>query len=172
MKDVSLISNDTLHAVAAKVQTEAADTNILQSIAAREPLLAAFVADKLLTISGKLSLSGAPPEIVRGSYEDVATLVVTAVRAVWAGSDELWHGIELAHIARSATTTPAAADCERTAVVPAVENANESIIADPNIGVIEGNCRLAAYRVLAAGKTEPRRRARRRGRKGGGPASP
>jgi hypothetical protein len=100
MKDASLVTKDTLTAVAAQVHAEATETNLIQSLAGREPLLAAFVADKLLAISGKLSLSGAPPEIVQGSYEDVASLVATTVRAVWAGNDQLWRGIDLSDVAR------------------------------------------------------------------------
>src|SRR5262245_54858737 len=101
MKDASVVTKDTLTTVAAQVYAEAAETNLIQSLAAREPLLAAFVADKLLAISGKLSLCGAPPEIVQGSYEDVASLVATSVRAVWAGTDELWRGIDLGDVARA-----------------------------------------------------------------------
>src|SRR5262245_58862581 len=100
MKDASVVTKDTLTTVAAEVHAEAAETNLIQSLTAREPLLAAFVAEKLLAISGKLSLCGAPPEIVQGSYEDVASLVATSVRAIWAGTDELWRGIDLADVAR------------------------------------------------------------------------
>lgn len=99
MKD-AVVTKDTLTAIAAAVETEAVNTNVIQSIAAREPLLAAFIADQLVTISGKLSLSGAPPEIVQRTYEDVASLVATSVRAVWAGTDELWRGIDLGDLTR------------------------------------------------------------------------
>ena len=160
MKDASVVTKDTLITVAAQVQTEAADTNLIQSIAEREPLLAAFIADKLLAISGKLSLCGAPLEIVQGSYEDVASLVATSVRAVWTGTDELWRGIALEHITRSAMLP--AAGSEGASDGSVVHKANESVIADQNTSVVEGNCRLAAYRMLASGKAAPRRRARRR----------
>lgn len=100
MKDASVVSQDTLRAIAAEVTAEAADTNVIQSIAKREPLLAAYIAEKMLVVSGKLALSGAPPEIVQGCYEELANLVTTSVRAVWAGSDELWRGINLADVGR------------------------------------------------------------------------
>src|SRR6266849_3913790 len=60
MKDASVVTQDTLRAVAAEVTAEAADTNVIQSITKREPLLAAYIAEKMLVVSGKLSLAGAP----------------------------------------------------------------------------------------------------------------
>jgi len=100
MKDASVVSQNTLRAVAVAVAAEAVEGNVIQSVAAREPVLAAYIAEKMLAVSGKLALSGAPPEVVQGCYDEVANLVATSVRALWAGSDELWKGIDLAHIAR------------------------------------------------------------------------
>src|SRR5437016_877176 len=100
MRDASVVSQETLHAVAVDVAAEAVEGNVVKSVAAREPVLAAYIGEKMLVVSGKLALSGAPPEVVQGCYEEVANLVVTSVRAVWAGSDELWKGIHLPDVAR------------------------------------------------------------------------
>jgi hypothetical protein len=82
------------------VETDAAKGSILDTIAAREPILAAHITERMESISGKLALAGAPPQAVRAFFDDIATVVATSVRSVWAASDELWAGVDLALLAR------------------------------------------------------------------------
>lgn len=100
MTDARLVSQETLSSVAAEVAAEAPERNIVESIATREPVLAAYIAERMLMVSGKLALCGAPPEIVQGCYEEVAKLIATSVRVVWRASDDLWSGIDMADIGR------------------------------------------------------------------------
>jgi hypothetical protein len=99
MKD-SVVSRKTVAAVALAVEADAARGNILDTIAAREPILAAHITDRMQSISGKLALAGAPPQAVQAFFDDIATTVAMSVRSVWAASDELWEGVDLAMLAR------------------------------------------------------------------------
>jgi hypothetical protein len=62
----------------------------LSGLAGREPVLAAFLSERLAAIAGKLALSGAPSEVVQGSYEETLGLVLTCVQALRHGHYELW----------------------------------------------------------------------------------
>jgi hypothetical protein len=55
-----------------------------------EPALASFIYETLATVAGKLSLSGAPTELVQGSHEDMLALVLTCVQALRRGHYDLW----------------------------------------------------------------------------------
>src|SRR5262245_12652650 len=55
-----------------------------------EPALASFIHESLATVAGKLSLSGAPTELVQGAHEDVLGIVLTSVRALRHGHYDLW----------------------------------------------------------------------------------
>ncbi len=62
----------------------------LAALARREPVLAVFLAERLATIAGRLALSGAPPEVVQSSHEEMLTLALTCIQALRRGHFELW----------------------------------------------------------------------------------
>jgi hypothetical protein len=62
----------------------------LSEFAQTEPALASFICDGLVTVAGKLSLSGAPTELVQGSHGDMLALVLTCVQALRRGHYALW----------------------------------------------------------------------------------
>jgi hypothetical protein len=62
----------------------------LTEFAQTEPALASFICDRLAVVAGKLSLSGAPTELVQGSHEDVLAVVLTCVNAMRLGHYALW----------------------------------------------------------------------------------
>jgi hypothetical protein len=67
-----------------------------------EPALAAFIHESLAAVAGKLSLSGAPTDVVQGTHEEVLAVVLTALQALRRGHYELWKdtvtGTRLAHL--------------------------------------------------------------------------
>jgi hypothetical protein len=83
--------------VAAKGGTQA-----LTDFAQTEPALASFIFEGLAVVAGKLSLSGAPTELVQGSHEDVLAMILTCVQAMRHGHFALWKdtvtGTRLAHL--------------------------------------------------------------------------
>src|SRR6516164_3805034 len=62
----------------------------MNEFAQAEPALASFIYEGLASVAGKLSLSGAPTELVQGSYEDVLAVVLTCVQAMRRGHYALW----------------------------------------------------------------------------------
>jgi hypothetical protein len=62
----------------------------LNEFAQTEPALASFIYEGLAVVAGKLSLSGAPTELVQGSHEDVLAVVLTCVQAMRRGHYALW----------------------------------------------------------------------------------
>jgi hypothetical protein len=62
----------------------------LNEFAQTEPALASFIYESLATVAGKLSLSGAPTELVQGSHEDVLAVVLTCIQAMRRGHYALW----------------------------------------------------------------------------------
>jgi hypothetical protein len=62
----------------------------LSEFAQTEPALATFIYEGLAAVAGKLSLSGAPTELVQGSHEDVLAVVLTCVQAMRRGHYALW----------------------------------------------------------------------------------
>ena len=62
----------------------------LNEFAQAEPALASFIYEGLASVAGKLSLSGAPTELVQGSHEDVLAVVLTCVQAMRRGHYALW----------------------------------------------------------------------------------
>jgi hypothetical protein len=55
-----------------------------------EPALASFIHESLAAVAGKLSLSGAPTELVQGTHEEVLAVVLTALQALRHSHYELW----------------------------------------------------------------------------------
>ena len=95
MSDPGIVSRTVLAAVLAERGSENPEANVLQHLAQREPVLAAYISERVVSVSGKLALSGAPSEVVRAAYDDLIEVVAVAVRAVWKGQDEFWKGIDL-----------------------------------------------------------------------------
>jgi hypothetical protein len=62
----------------------------LSEFARSEPALASFICEGLASVAGRLSLSGAPTEVVQGSHEDVLAVVLTCVQAMRRGHYALW----------------------------------------------------------------------------------
>ena len=62
----------------------------LNEFAQREPALASFIYEGLVSVAGRLSLSGAPTEVVQGSHEDVLEVVLTCIQAMRRGHYALW----------------------------------------------------------------------------------
>jgi hypothetical protein len=63
---------------------------VLEEIGDTEPALAAYVAECLACVCGKLALSGAPTPLVQAIYEETLALVLTCVQAQRRGHFELW----------------------------------------------------------------------------------
>ena len=100
MTDANLVTRAVLAKVLEERSAEVAETNVLQQLAAREPVLAAYVSDRLVGVSGSLALSGAPSEVVRSCYNDLLEVVNITARAIWKGHDEFWKDIDLSVLAR------------------------------------------------------------------------
>jgi hypothetical protein len=62
----------------------------LADFAQTEPALASFICESLANVAGKLSLSGAPTELVQGSHQDVLAVILTCVQAMRRGHYALW----------------------------------------------------------------------------------
>lgn len=82
----------------------------LSEFARTEPALASFIYEALSVVAGKLSLSGAPTELVQGSHEDVLAVVLTCVQAMRRGHYALWKdsvtGTRLAQLDPSLQSKP------------------------------------------------------------------
>jgi hypothetical protein len=82
----------------------------LNEFAQTEPALASFIYEALAVVAGKLSLSGAPTELVRGSHEDVLAVILTCIQAMRRGHYAFWKdsvtGTRLAQLDPSLQTKP------------------------------------------------------------------
>jgi hypothetical protein len=63
---------------------------VLNEFGKIEPALVSFIVDALAGVAGKLSLSGAPTELVQGAHEDVMAILLTSVQALRRGHYALW----------------------------------------------------------------------------------
>jgi hypothetical protein len=63
---------------------------VLTEFGQAEPALAAFIYESLAAVAGKLSLSGAPTELVQGTHEEVLAVILTSLRALRRSHYELW----------------------------------------------------------------------------------
>jgi hypothetical protein len=61
-----------------------------ECLAETEPDLAYFLSASAEVIAGRLALSGAPPAVTQGVFEDVMRLTLTAVEATRGGLREYW----------------------------------------------------------------------------------
>jgi hypothetical protein len=59
-------------------------------LAETEPDLAQFLGANAEVIAGRLALSGAPPAVTRGVFEDIMRLTLTAVEATRGGLRDYW----------------------------------------------------------------------------------
>jgi hypothetical protein len=90
MKPDSMIVEPT-HIVRARHDVTAkGSSESLSEFAQTEPALASFICDGLVAVAGRLSLSGAPTELVQGSHEDILGVVLTCVQAIRRGHYALW----------------------------------------------------------------------------------
>ena len=62
----------------------------LNEFAQTEPAMASFIYEALAVVAGKLSLSGAPTELVQGSHEDMLAVILTCVQATRCGHYAFW----------------------------------------------------------------------------------
>ena len=56
----------------------------LKRLRQQEPILAAFLFDRLAALSGELALGGAPPQVVRGNHAAALSLVLVLEGLLWA----------------------------------------------------------------------------------------
>src|SRR5262245_56590347 len=79
------------HIIGARQEVAAkGSSQSLSDFAQTEPALASFIYEGLAVVAGKLSLSGAPTELVQGSHEDVLAVVLTSIYALRHGHYALW----------------------------------------------------------------------------------
>jgi hypothetical protein len=64
----------------------------LDELAGREPALAAYIQEGLAAMAGKLTLSGAPTNVVQGVFNEALTLVLSSVEAQRRAHYDLWKG--------------------------------------------------------------------------------
>ena len=77
---------------ARKGVTEAGVLPALDALGEREPALAGYLGEGLASLAGKLSLTGAPTDLVRGVHSEALLLALSALEAQRAATYELWHG--------------------------------------------------------------------------------
>src|SRR5262245_31435036 len=68
------------------------NADALTEFSQAEPALASFLHESLATVAGKLSLSGAPTELVQGSHEELLAVALTCIQALRRAHYELWKG--------------------------------------------------------------------------------
>jgi hypothetical protein len=79
------------HIVSARQEVaEKGSAQALNEFAQAEPALGSFIYEGLAVVAGKLSLSGAPTELVQGSHEDVLAVLLTCMQAMRRGHYTLW----------------------------------------------------------------------------------
>jgi len=64
----------------------------LGSLGEREPVMANYLGEGLAAMSGRLALSGAPTDLVRGIHQESLMLVLSALEAQRKATYELWEG--------------------------------------------------------------------------------
>jgi hypothetical protein len=99
------------HIMNARQTVEAKGSNdTLAEFSQMEPALASFIYETLAAVAGKLTLSGAPTEVVQGVHGDVLGIVLTCVQAQRRGHYELWKdtmtGTRLAQFDETFQTPP------------------------------------------------------------------
>ena len=64
----------------------------LDALGEREPALAGYIGEGLASMAGKLSLSGAPTDLVRAVHSETLLLILSSLEAQRVAGYELWHG--------------------------------------------------------------------------------
>jgi hypothetical protein len=62
----------------------------LAELGEREPVLANYIGEAFAAMSGRLALSGAPTELVRGIHQECLLVALSAVEAQRQATYELW----------------------------------------------------------------------------------
>jgi hypothetical protein len=62
----------------------------LDQLESQEPALASLLRDRLATLTGKVTLSGAPREVAQGVHADALVLVLACLEALRRGHYALW----------------------------------------------------------------------------------
>ncbi len=88
MKDSAIIGGEAFEQAVDHVAGQ--ESEALECLEEREPVLAGFIERTLTTMAGKLSLSGAPTEIVQGFHEHVLGVVLMSLEASRIAHYELW----------------------------------------------------------------------------------
>jgi len=106
--DSMLVSVEMITEASSKLSPDDAAA-ALDSLAECEPELTGYVARSMMAIAGKLALSGAPSEVVRGFFDDAIVVALTSIRALRVGHYELWRetqvGSRLGQLDESLRTT-------------------------------------------------------------------
>lgn len=90
MKETDSMIVDADILAQARSAISADESNALKRLADREPVLASFLLEKMLVIAGRLSLSGAPSEVVNEVDDCIRYLLMTGIEATRIGHYELW----------------------------------------------------------------------------------
>jgi hypothetical protein len=64
----------------------------LADLSNREPALAAYIAESMASMAGKLALSGVRTEVVQGLYNEAMAVLLSSVEAQRRGHYDLWKG--------------------------------------------------------------------------------
>jgi len=86
--DSTIVDADILAQAQSAIATD--ESTALRRLSEREPLLASFMLEKMLVIAGRLSLSGAPSEVVNEVDDCIRYLLMTGIEATRIGHYELW----------------------------------------------------------------------------------
>ena len=88
MKDSAIIGGEAFEQAVKHVADN--ENEALECLEEREPILAGFIERTLTTMAGKLSLSGAPTEIVQSCHEHVLGVALISLEASRIAHYELW----------------------------------------------------------------------------------
>jgi hypothetical protein len=77
---------------ARKATSEPGVLQSLENLGEREPALAGYLGEGMAALAGKLALSGAPVELVRGFHQEALLLALSSLEAQRQATYELWEG--------------------------------------------------------------------------------
>lgn len=77
--------------VKAHVKIAKAESNeAFEELKQREPVLGSWIEQEMLSLAGKMGLSGTSHQVLVGSYNDFESILLTALEAVRSGHYALW----------------------------------------------------------------------------------
>ena len=88
-----LIDEDLILTIVSHLGVDGIDEAFSQ-LADHEPELTSYIGHNSTLMAGKLALSGAPTEIVRGVYQDTLIMVLASIQAIRTAHYELWKDAE------------------------------------------------------------------------------